>query len=118
MVPRNKGAGLQKCSNVLLVLFKDFTLVTGDRLQVRVHRLSLKGFFSSKTRNKKWLLLISKFVVFTYWFFKGYILIVANLEFFFKFYFFPYLLFRGLNSGPISLVFCSGCQLRCFQEKL
>lgn len=34
------------------------------------------------------LLFISKFVVFAYWPFKGYILIVANLEFFFKFDFF------------------------------
>lgn len=57
------------------------------------------------------LLFISKCVVFAYWLFKGYILIVANLEFFFKFDFFGgiYLLFWGLNLRLLNLVFCSGC---------
>lgn len=59
------------------------------------------------------LLFISKFVVFAYWLFKGYILIVANLEFFFKFDFGGgggiYLLFWGLNLRLLNLVFCSGC---------
>lgn len=58
------------------------------------------------------LLFISKFVVFAYWPFKGYILIVANLEFFLNLIFFwggGYLLFWGLTLRLLSLVLCSGC---------